>query len=105
VTADVLTTDDPRWDLHETVHFIALGPEWPGEVRQLWAGVTVEAHDLAHPAPVAGCPACPQLGTCRGCDLPLPVCPDPVGHDREWRGSETSLLVGSALCPKPGDVR
>jgi hypothetical protein len=48
------------------------------------------AHDLAHPAPVWGCPWCPQAGVCPSCAKPSPECADPAGHRREAAGVETS---------------
>lgn len=93
---DTLTTTDPRWQLTATVEAIAAGSDWDGQVTSFWALVSREAHDLAHPQPVFGCPGCPQSEGCPSCGRSIDVCPAPVGHDRVWRSGEASLLVDSA---------
>lgn len=85
----------PAWDHAPVVEAIARGGDWQREVADYW-GLTVDgrAHDLAHPRPVYACPGCPQTVNCPSCGLPTLVCVNPSGHDRVWRGGETSLLVG-----------
>jgi hypothetical protein len=98
MTATPLTMTDPRWADPRTVEAIAAGPDWQERIA-------AAAHDLAHPRPVAGCPGCPQVGSCQWCGLPLPVCDNPTGHDRRWRGCEASLLTEPALSPEAGVTR
>lgn len=94
MTADLLSTTDPRWGLPETVSAIAAGTGWSDQVRQFWAHVSPAAHDLAHPRPVYACPGCPQVENCPSCGLPIEVCENPVGHYRTSREGESGLRSG-----------
>jgi hypothetical protein len=96
VTPDALTMSDPRWALVETVEAIAAGSDWDGKVAAFWKLVDREAHDLAHPQPIFGCPGCPQVEPCPSCGDPIAVCENPVGHDRLRRDGEASLLTGGS---------
>lgn len=102
MSPDTLSTSDPRWLLTETVEAIAAGSDWDGKVTAFWALVDQNGHDLAHPKPIAGCPGCPQDGMCEWCTRVAADCPDPADHYRRARGSEESLLIGSALCGRDG---
>lgn len=44
--------------------------------------VSPEAHALAHPRPVQGCPGCPPVAACALCGAAPSVCPDLAGHRR-----------------------
>jgi hypothetical protein len=48
-----------------------------------WADtVSPDAHTLAHPSPVQGCPGCPPVTACQLCGQPPAVCVDLAGHRR-----------------------
>lgn len=97
MTAVLLTTDSPLWEYREVVDAISDGPDWPAKVAAFWAVTAKAAHEQSHPSgKVFACPGCDPTVLCplASCAKPAQDCPDPLGHDRLWRGSEESLLIG-----------
>jgi hypothetical protein len=99
VTAEMLSTTDPRWDDVRTFEAIAADSDWPSKVSTYWRStVDPRAHKLSHPTAIPGCEGCEPTK----CPCGRPECEDPVGHYRAWRGSESSLLASTGHYGRDG---